>query len=100
MTLTGSAILQAHLAAMTSGFASSEVKYAGQTTRGLLDDEEDLTDSPEGIQRHRRRVLILPVASLTAAPTRDATVQVDGTDFLVRSVELQGDGLHWRIVVA
>lgn len=100
MTLRGSALLDAHLKGMMDGFASSEVKYAGQTTRGLLDDEETLTDSPEGIVRNRQRVLTVRAASLNAAPTRDATITVDGAAFTVRSVEPQGDGLHWRILVA
>lgn len=100
MTLRGSDLMQAHLRAMLDGFASSEVKVGGQTTRGLFDDEEDLTDSPEGLVRNRRRVLTLQVSSLSDAPTRDSTITVDGTAYTVRSVELQGDGLHWRVVVA
>lgn len=100
MSVTGADLLAAHLAAMAQGFGSSEVAYDGQTTRGLLDDEESLTDTPEGIRRNRERVLTLPVASLTARPTADSTIRIDGTSYKVRAVELQGDGLHWRILVA
>ncbi len=100
MTLRGSEILDAHLRGMMDGFASSLVTYAGQTTRGLLDDEEDLTDSGEGLVRNRRKVLLLRVASLSAAPTLDATLTVDGTAYKVRTVLLQGDGLHWRVELA
>lgn len=100
MTLRGAALLDAHLAGMMAGFASSEVVVEGQTVRGLLDDEETLTESAEGIVRTRQRVLWLRVASLAEAPARDATVRIDGTTYRIRSVEVQGDGLHWRILVA
>lgn len=100
MTLRGSSLLDAHLQGMMDGFASSEVKYAGQTTRGLLDTEDTITDSAEGLVHNRQRVLTLRVASLSAAPALDDAITIDGTAFKVRTVELQGDGLHWRILVA
>jgi len=86
MTLTGEAMIEAHLLYMCTGFASSEVVIGTVTTRGILKDDESLgTDASGDIVRHRTRLLILPRAPLASIPARDSSLTIDGVTHKVRS---------------
>jgi hypothetical protein len=98
--ITGADLMERHLRAMTSGFGSSEVIYQGQTTRGNFEREESLIDGPQGVIRNFAQVLTVPVSVFEATPTRDSTITIDGTDYMVRNADRQGDGRHYRIEVA
>lgn len=100
MTITGDDLLKRHVAAMTSGFASSSVVYGAVSTRGNFDHEETLVDGPQGIVRSNARTLIVPAAVFPSQPTRDSTITIDAVAYLVRSCDLQGDGKTYRIEVA
>lgn len=94
MGVFGAADLDALLADM-----GVSVTYSGTTVKGLLDNADTVDTDGSGMQVPTgRQVCRIKTGALTIPI--DATVVVDGTNYVVQDTQLEGDGAYTRLILA
>lgn len=78
---------------------SVSVRYGVQVTRGFLDNSTAVFDAGGQPAQVAAITVLIQSSSLTGL-AEDAAIEVDGTDYVIRSIVRQDDGRTTNILLA